>query len=250
MRSVLLAGESWISHTVHIKGVDWFQQAVYEEGTRWLKRALIAGGYRFQHIPNHLAAEHFPLDLSDLSQWNLLILSDIGANTLLLHPDVTGLSKPMPNRLALIKRYVEEGGALLMIGGYMSFGGIDGRARYSGTPVEHVLPVRIKDGDDRVEVPEGFRPRVVTPDHPVVRGLPEYLPVMLFYNGVTVREGADVLIEHEGSPILAVMEYGKGRSAAFTPDAAPHGAPPGFLDWDQFDQLFQQLADWLCAGKD
>ena len=45
-----------------------------------------------------------------------------------------------------------------MVGGYYSFQGINGGARYHGTPVEEVLPVEILPYDDRVEVPEGFTP--------------------------------------------------------------------------------------------
>ncbi len=41
-----------------------------------------------------------------------------------------------------------------MIGGYLSFSGIDGKARFQRTAVADVLPVRMHDGDDRVEVPK------------------------------------------------------------------------------------------------
>ena len=48
---------------------------------------------------------------------------------------------------------MRDGGGLLMIGGYLSFAGIDGKARYHGTPVEDALPVTIAATDDRVEAP-------------------------------------------------------------------------------------------------
>ena len=48
----------------------------------------------------------------------------------------------MPNRLKLIREYVRGGGGLAMIGGYFSFQGINGGARYRGTAVEEVLPGR------------------------------------------------------------------------------------------------------------
>jgi uncharacterized membrane protein len=59
-----------------------------------------------------------------------------------------------------------------MIGGYLTFQGIDGRGRWHGTPVEEVLPVTIQAIDDRMEVPEGFNPVVVN-DHPLLAGLPK-----------------------------------------------------------------------------
>ena len=40
MSKILIAGESWTSHTIHIKGFDTFTTSVYEEGVKWLKEAL------------------------------------------------------------------------------------------------------------------------------------------------------------------------------------------------------------------
>lgn len=245
---VLLAGESWIVQTTHIKGVDFFTQCGYGEGTQWLRRAIEGGGHDFHHLPNHLAAERFPSSAEDLRAHDVLILSDIGANTLLLHPDTTSHSKATSNRLEAIREYVDGGGALLMIGGYMSFQGIDGKARYHSTPVEEALPVSMLRGlDDRVEVPEGFRPMIAegAATHPVLAGMPQEFPVMLFYNQVEAKPEAQVLLRRGDDPILAVWDFGSGRAAAFMPDAAPHGAPPEFLDWDLFDRFWQQLLAWL-----
>lgn len=250
--NVLLAGESWITQTTHIKGVDYFTQSGYGEGTYWLRRAIEGGGHRLEHLPNHLAIEKFPSTVSELAHYDVAILSDIGANTLLLHPDTTTRSKVTANRLEVIRQYVDGGGALIMIGGYMSFQGIDGKARYHATPVEDTLPVTMLCGlDDRMEMPQGFQPVVAdgVSEHPVVAGLPREFPTMLFYNQVNVKPGATLLLHHNGAPILAVHDYGRGRSAAFTPDAAPHGAPPGFLDWEYFDHFWQQLLTWLASGS-
>jgi uncharacterized membrane protein len=249
--SVLLAGETWMTQTTHVKGVDFFTQTGYGDGTKWLRRALEGGGNRFVHLPNHLAIEQFPAAVEELDPYDLLILSDIGANTLLLHPATTVDSAATPNRLGVVRDYVRAGGSLLMVGGYMSFQGIDGKARYHSTPVEECLPVKMLPGlDDRVEMPQGFRPRVSAGarEHPVLAGLPDEFPMMLFYNEVTPRAEASVLLHHGDAPILAVWEYGEGRAAAFTPDAAPHGAPPEFLEWEHFDRFWQQLARWLARA--
>jgi uncharacterized membrane protein len=245
---VLLAGESWVVQTTHIKGVDYFTQCSYGEGARWLRRAIEGGGNELRHLPSHLAPEQFPASADELSEYDVLILSDIGANTLLLHPDTTAHSTATPNRLVAIRDYVAAGGGLLMIGGYMSFQGIDGKARYHATPVGEALPVRMLRGvDDRVEVPEGFRPRVVdgAGGHPILAGIPAELPLMLFYNQIEAKPEAEVLLSRGEDPILAVWEFGRGRAAAFAPDAAPHGAPPEFLDWELFDLFWQQLVGWL-----
>src|SRR5262245_10143012 len=56
-KRVLIAGESWIMHTIHQKGFDDFRTTAYGEGHQWLSAALTAGGYDVEHLPNHLANE-------------------------------------------------------------------------------------------------------------------------------------------------------------------------------------------------
>jgi len=243
---VLLAGESWITYSVHIKGVDQFTQCAYEEGARWLVAGLAEHGIDCVHLPSHLAITQFPSLVEELAGYDCVILSDIGANTLLLHPRTTGQSRRTPNRLAALEEYVREGGGLIMIGGYMSFQGIEGKARYNDTPIEEVLPVEIMPYDDRAEVPEGFVPRVVDEAHPVLAGIPREWPFMLFYNRVRLKPEAALLLAHRDDPILAVWQYGRGRSAAFTPDCAPHGAPPEFLEWPYYGQFWAQLVRWVA----
>ena len=41
-KKVLLAGESWMSYTTHVKGFDSFYTSTYETGEKWLKAALEA----------------------------------------------------------------------------------------------------------------------------------------------------------------------------------------------------------------
>ena len=92
----------------------------------------------------HEAAAEFPLTMDGLSSYDAIILSDIGANTLLLHPDVWLHGKTVPNRLKLIRDWTHKGGGLMMIGGYFSFQGIDGRARWrlrrASVPNAHTQP--------------------------------------------------------------------------------------------------------------
>lgn len=243
--SILFAGESWTIATTHIKGVDFFTQYGYGEGARWLKAALESAGMSVSHLPCHRALTEFPATPDELRRYDAVILSDIGSNTLLLHPDTTVSSRATPNRLTALRNYVHGGGALLMIGGYMSFAGIEAKARYHSTPIEELLPVGILPYDDRMEVPEGFCPQAADATHPVLRGLPAEFPPMLFYNRVTAKPGASVLLRRGDDPILAVGDFGRGRAAAFTPDCAPHGATPEFLGWKHFNPFWAQLLNWL-----
>ena len=127
-----------------------------------------------------------------------------------------------------------------------TFTGIDAKARWGRTPLAAALPVTLHDRDDRVELPAGAAPRVLA-RHPVVDGLDATWPELLGLNEVAVRERAELLVECAGHPLLAVGEYGAGRSAAFTSDLAPHWAPPGFLDWQGYPELWDRLERWLSG---
>src|ERR1700730_6943959 len=94
---ILLAGESWTTQTTHIKGIDSFTQWGYGTGEKWIKEALEESGMEVRHLPNHEAIENFPSSVQSLDQYDCLILSDIGTNTLLLHPNTTVRSLATPN---------------------------------------------------------------------------------------------------------------------------------------------------------
>jgi uncharacterized membrane protein len=247
-KRILIAGESWIMHTIHQKGFDDFRTTAYGEGHQWLSAALTAGGFAVEHLPNHLANERFPSTPAELAAYDAVLLSDIGANTLLLHPDTFVKSIPLPNRLVSIRDYVAAGGGLVMIGGYLTFQGIDAKARYAGTPIEEALPVTLQTVDDRVEAPEGADPAVVAPAHPIVDGLPSSWPALLGYNRLTAKPGAEVIATVGADPLIVAGSHGQGRAVAFASDCGPHWAPPSFVAWEGYAPLWQQLVRWVTGG--
>ena len=243
---VLLCGESWVTHSLHIKGVDSFTTSSYVEGADRLREVLAAAGIEVDYLPGHLTPARFPGSAAALAPYQTVILSDIGANSLLLSPDTFERSAVAPNRLAAVEQYVRDGGGLLMIGGYLSFAGIEGKARYHATPVEAALPVTISATDDRAEHPEGVQPEVTNPGHEVLDGVPEPWPVLLGYNQLTAKPDADVLARCGTDPLLTLGSHGNGRSAAFASDCAPHWCPPGFMNWPGYDLLWPNLIRWLA----
>lgn len=248
-KNILLAGESWVSCTTHTKGFDPFFSIDYETGHEDLKRALEARGHALTHLPSHLAATEFPFTMAELSRYDCVILSDIGSNTLLLPPQTFKEGKRMPNRCTLLRDWVRAGGALLMVGGYLTFSGIDGKGRWGATDVQEVLPVTLSPYDDRREHPEGIVPAVTDPAHPVLAGLPQDWPFFLGYNKAEARPEAEVLMTIGGDPFVAVGEYGRGRSAVFASDCAPHWGPREFLDWEGFTPLWDNLVRWLTRAE-
>ena len=241
---VLIAGESWETMSIHQKGFDIFTTTFYEEGVGPLKSALEESGHEVTHMPSHIAATKFPTELAELQSYDVVMLSDIGTNTLLLHPDTFMKSKRMNNRLRLLHDYTVNGGGLIMVGGYMTFQGIDAKARYAKTPVEEVLPVTMHVRDDRVEEPEGVAPKVQLANHPIVSGLADEWPVLLGYNQIMAKPGASVVATVGTDPLLAVWSHHKGRAVAFASDCGPHWAPPDFLAWDGYGKLWSQMVEW------
>ena len=177
-KKILLVGESWTSTSTHVKGFDQFATATWHTGATDFLAALADSAYAITYMPAHAAATDFPLTLEALQQWDAIILSDIGANTLLLHPDTWLKSRRTANRLTLLHDYVAGGGSLMMIGGYYSFQGINGGARYRNTAVEKVLPVRCLAWDDRIETPEGCYAEV-TESHALFNDIPGEWPWLL-----------------------------------------------------------------------
>ena len=54
-------------------------------------------------MPAHEAVEALPFSLEALGDFAAIILSDVGANSILLHPDVWLRGKPVVNRLRLLR---------------------------------------------------------------------------------------------------------------------------------------------------
>lgn len=242
---VLLAGESWISATTDYKGYDAFPHAQVEIGCAQLLAVLGAAGHEVTHMRSHDVAEQFPSTLEGLNEYDVVILSDIGSNSLLLPPIVFAQGRPFPNRLKLLAEWVRRGGGLAMAGGYLSFQGFQAKANYYRTAVEDVLPVRISPFDDRVETPEGIGGVLTDVAHPITQGLDQNWPIMLGYQRLEAREDAVVLAGIEDAPLLAVRHVGEGRTLAFASDISPHWAPKEFMDWDGYGRLFDQAVLWL-----
>jgi uncharacterized membrane protein len=245
---VLLAGESWTTTSVHVKGFDSFTTVEYAEGGGALIDALERAGHDVTFMPNHVAATAFPFTLEQLDAFDVVLLSDIGANTLLIPPETFSRGEIRPNRLEALRDWVLKGGGLGMIGGYLSFQGIEAKANYRNSPLAGVLPVEMELGDDREETPEGARP-VVRGSHPLTVGLDADWPPLLGFQRVVARLDARVLAEVKGHPLLVVGQAGLGRTVAYTTDIGPHWAPSDFTDWPGFGLLWDRAVRYL-AGED
>jgi uncharacterized membrane protein len=248
MSRVLIAGESWVTQSTHIKGVDSFTTSSYVVGVEPLRRALESRGHQVTHLPAHLVPAEFPGSAAELADYDVVVLSDIGANSVQLAPAVFERATPGADRLGALRDWVSGGGGLLMIGGYLSFTGFEGKAAYRNTALHEVLPVELLAEDDRVELPAGGHARVLEPGHPALAGVDGDWPALLGYNRVRPRPEASVLVEIGGDPLVAVAERGSGRAGVFTSDCSPHWAPEAFCEqWDGYAGVFGGLVEWLAG---
>ncbi len=252
MINVLFVGDSSTGLEMEIKGSDAEFFVRPHRLQTWLIDALKSGQLQVNHMTTEQASSQFPFTLVELKQYQVIIFSDVDSDSFQLYPDFMSKSNvPLgPNRLKLVEQFVEEGGAFIMGGGYASFSGRRGIGNYRRTAIEALLPVRMLTGDDRAEWPEGFHGVSVQDDHPILQGLDWDNGAFAFlgFNETELKPGATMVAEHQGHPIVAVWEYGKGRSMAFTPDPQPHWSGDFHL-WDRYGRFWRQAIDWLTDTK-
>lgn len=156
--------------------------------------------------------------------------------------------------LLRLAKFVEEGGAVLMIGGLDNFGAGD----YGLSPLAKVLPVEILRTDKSIDGP---LPLTATPEglqHPVLKvsdnaeeskSLWEKLPAVPGLNSfVSVKPAAKVLLEAGRNPLLVVQDYGKGRSGAFAMDMTWQWILKAGQE-DLHKRFWRNLATWLTRSE-
>lgn len=253
---ILYAGDSWLtaatlssgsSFAYDIRGtsVEYSAEKIIEH---WRKNPR----YDVTYMAGWDVLSKFPESVEELGRYDVLILSDLDSDSIVLYPNDRATRVPMgPNRLMVIREYVRQGGALLMIGGYFSFVGRQNSGNYAGTPVEEALPVDcLLVNDDRREAPEGVLAKALDSRHPILRGI-KFGPELMFsgYNRVKAKRGAKVLavIKETGDPLIAVGRFGKGRSMVFTSDISPHWGA-GFQTWSLAEKFLDQTLEWLAGN--
>lgn len=246
---VLFVGETWATQETHLKGFDSVSLCRVEmDPAKAAIEVLRKAGIELDHMAGHLSAYKFPETLKELSEYDAVILSDVGSNTLMLDPVMMFQGIRKPNRLKVMVEYVKQGGGLIMFGGYLSFAGIENKARYAMSPLAEALPVTMLNYDDRMEHPDGIVPRTLIGDHPVLKGIEDLAwPWFLGYNKIKAKPAAqEIAVIDQGDTFLAGMEYGKGRSFAFASDIAPHWGAE-FTRWSGYETLLVNMIKWTAG---
>lgn len=241
----------------------------------YLAGLITSWGWQFDYIPSGQ-----PLSKKDLDgPRSLIILSDYPSSQF----------DPACQRLALSQ--IEQGCGLLMIGGWESYYGFGGN--WHEAPLSVALPVQIQSTDDRVNFEQSAW-LLPAEDHPITQGLPWQTnpPAIGGMNRVKPRPDATVVLNahaysvvsestsnevsasprltfryRETLPALVVGQHGKGRTASFLSDVAPHWVG-GLVDWglprvtaeaaggsaievgSHYARFWKQLLQWTGAHLD
>ncbi|MDD5709808.1 MAG: glutamine amidotransferase [Candidatus Marinimicrobia bacterium] len=215
----------------------------------YLATIIVHAGYDLDYVPSAL---HFPAEL-DFQDYDLVILSDYPRERF------------DNEQLRRLNRAIRNGGALLMIGGWESFRGLNGE--YLQSPLEDLLPVHLLEVDDRINYDQGI---LVFPDDPaqalnsgldwerppLIGGYNAFLPrkdsqVCLWGKKLHIRrqgERTDCRFDEDPIPLCVRAKAGKGRSTALAFDLAPHWIG-GMVDWGRerrhidFNGVFIEVGD-------
>jgi uncharacterized membrane protein len=188
-----------------------------------------------------------------LRRSSALIISDVEAKCFHLYPAFFDRAKrkgrvvTFPDRLDAIRRWVAGGGGLMMLGGWLSFSGVQGRGGWGRSRLAEVLPVECLPAEDLVESSAGFRAEALAPGHPVARGLPwTSFPPIFGYNEVAAKPEGEVLVrvKETGHPLVVAGTYGKGRVLTYLSDPAPHWGL-NFELWKGYDAFWRQALAWV-----
>jgi len=245
MIRVLYTGDEVMLITTYVKGMNaWTDGVVHSEAGHMLKALRSSPEIEVDYIPTSKAQREFP---ADFSSYDVVIYSDVGTDTIIMYED-RFLNCPMgSSRLRALQEFVKRGGGLAGIGGWMSFGGMYGQAKWHNTPLEEILPVTCHPWDDRVELSEGMKPNILDHEHPIIKGIDwEAAPVLFSgYNQIEMKPEGKLLAEYNGDPIIVVGTYGEGRTMVLASDCAPHWGR-GFVDWEDSRSFSINFVKWLA----
>lgn len=170
-------------------------------------------------------------------------------------------------QMSRMRQFVNDGGALLMLGGQNSFG----PGGYGGTDIDRLLPVQSGSRNRRQEMERALPQLTAAGEaHPVFEGIAQYFPgpsarqpglgkaALPELHGcvevASAKPAAEVLAVHpsavnDAGPLimLAVQRFGAGRSAAFMADTTWrwHLALRSLGREGPYQRFWLQLVRWL-----
>ncbi|MDA0836300.1 MAG: glutamine amidotransferase [Planctomycetota bacterium] len=224
---------------IHIaKGLWWHFFRITEAG------ALMGGAIYDESFDVHGRTNYhgygktlgdFPRTAKQFFDYHVIVITGSRANA---------LSEGIQMQL---RDWVVQGGGLLVTGGIQGLG----RGKYSGTVLEGLLPATVSEEDDFKKTSPGA---VLSP---TAKGSEFFgnssawnqKPLLFYRHGdLVLKDGARVLLESEGQPVLITWNTGKGRVALFagTVCGDPQPGELPFWEWDGWPRLLARTLQWLA----
>jgi len=182
-----------------------------------------------------------PARAEEWQQARLVILGDLPA------------ARFEPQALQALAKFVEEGGAVLMLGGVSNLGA----GLWQNTPLAPVLPVILTRDDGVVNGPLPVSASPLESSHAVLAigdtaeqsaALWQLVPPLPVVDRVAdTRPAAHVLLHAGTSPLLIVQEYGKGRAAMLTADTLWQWALKAGQG-ESHKRFWRNLVTWLTRS--
>lgn len=250
---VLYVGDTQTETIIASKGFDTFTHTYYKDSARILRDEVLGNrpGVELTHLPADRIRQYFPYTVEELNKYDVVILSDVGYNNFSFLPgsrETLSRQVPMgPDRIGAFIEWVNNGGGVVMAGGWLSFSGLEGKGNWGGSRLEAILPVTCHRGiDDRIETGHGAHLNVRQPDHPIVRNVAfEPDRMILGYNQFFPKEGSETVITVDDDAFLTCMQIGKGRSVAYATDPAFHWCGDLYL-WDGYGAMWESIVRWAA----
>ena len=194
-----------------------------------------------EHTVSHISSDE-EASIEDImsSSWECVILSDYPA------------SKLNTETSDAIKKIVEQGARLVMLGGWDSFNGRG--TNYYNHPLSEILPVSLQKEDDRVNSPQGLvlsaSDQIKDTEPPLDWMNP---PIICGYNATESKPNTQTLvwakpIQSDGTniallqaqPLVVKGLFGMGSVITCMTDLAPHWCG-GLVDWGSNRQTMEHV---------
>jgi len=220
----------------------WYREQAVERALARMGGVFVDNCW--ESVPDGM--RYYPDSYEGLMGHHLVVIGNVNA-------DAFG-----PIRRKMLKDYVAQGGAVLFLGGWYAFG-----PGYHNSVFEEISPVTYPEkpndppnqqspGVWKSALPDGF---TLAPGKDIIGsgfGKLNWIaaPRVFWYNPLTPKDGAKVLLTADGKPLLVAGTYGKGRVAVY--GGTVLGDPPAgklpYWQWDGWPSILADTMNWLVAG--
>lgn len=195
-------------------------------------------GYRYQNGYHRPAVQmvNIPTELADFQRYSTIVLINVDAPAL------------GPARLEAIRQFVENGGGLVVLGGYWAFE----RGAYANTPLAELLPVELQSRGDLPQDRAGIVLSPATSSDWKWNKLDfSAQPRAFFLHSLKPKPEAKVILQAGELPAMIAGTFGKGRvvASALTVNGLPTENALAYWDWADWPALLGQAIEWAGANR-